>query len=205
MLNVSFHFPALPKCSLAEWTKEEWEAPKGNRIRRVYCQQPIFKWNTSIKPEPEFNLVKSESLSSTEEDECGREGSHPQMTHGKCGICRWAGLSIGEREGPRLEPLIGWMWKVWVQDSFKGFILSLCSPKYNLMNLTNKVVMLLYIFLICIGMREKQEAAALNLIKNYLENLQRKRESLKIKCSIVYKPRLNLSYCFILMANGYFL
>ena len=61
------------------------------------------------------------------------------------------------------------------------------------MNLINKVVKLLYIFLICIGMREKQEEAALNLIKNYLENIQRKRENLKIKYSIVYKPRLNLS------------
>lgn len=205
MLNVSFHFPALPKCNLAEWTKEEWEAPKGNGIRSIYCQQPIFKWNTSIKPEPEFILVKSESHSITEEDECGREGSYPQMTHRKCGICRWAGLSPGEREGPKLESLIGWICKVWVQDSFRGFILSLCRPKCNLMNLINKVVMLLYIFLICIGMREKQEEAALNLIKNYLENLQRKRESLKIKCSIVYKPILNLSYCSILMANGYFL
>ena len=64
---------------------------KGNGIRKVYCQQPIFKWNTSIKLEPEFILVKSKNHSGTEEDECGRESSYPQMKHRKLGICRWPG------------------------------------------------------------------------------------------------------------------
>lgn len=102
--------------------------------------------------------------------------------------------------------VINWMDMESLDPGFlQSLILSLCSPRCDLMKCSiNKAVMFLHVFLLYVYTRKKRKRLLWTLSKIMVENIQRKRERLKIKCIIVYKPRLNLSYFFIHMALAIF-